>query len=132
VCVSVYVCGQRLPFFLGAQSMLGQQGSVSLTSPSGACLELTQPCCAQCVCVFLRGKTLQAFAVPETCTNKLIWFPFLLSFCTQQLYTTPLMTMIRSEAVFKYHACTVGTVSRRHTGLLLLFPIRHLVPSSFL
>ncbi|KAK1891076.1 Genetic suppressor element 1, partial [Dissostichus eleginoides] len=34
----VHVCGRRLPFLLGAQSMLGHRGSVSLTSPSGACL----------------------------------------------------------------------------------------------
>lgn len=45
----MYVCGRRLLLFLGAQSMLGQQGSVSLTSPSGACLELTQSRFAVCV-----------------------------------------------------------------------------------
>lgn len=88
----VCVCGPRLPLFLGAQSMLGQRGSVSMTSPSGACLELAQPRCAQCVCVcvFLKGKTLQAVTVPETLTNKLICVPLLPnSIYTQQPYTSP-------------------------------------------
>lgn len=82
----VYLCVRRLPLFLEAQSMMGQQDSVSVTSPSGACLELTLPYCAMfvwlCVClyVFLEGKTLQAVTVPETLTNKLICSPHCLFF----------------------------------------------------
>lgn len=75
--------------------MLGQQGSASLTSPSGACLELTQIRCARYVCVrvylyaFLKGKTLKAVTVPEMLSNKLICCPFFLPFCTQQFYISP-------------------------------------------
>lgn len=54
LCVCVW--DQRLPLFLEAQSMLGQWGSVSLTSPSGACLQPAPPHCALCVHVCVSSR----------------------------------------------------------------------------
>lgn len=91
--------------------MLGQWGSVSLTSPSGACLELAQPCCAQCVrfvCV-KSFRLLLCLKDPQTSQLPL----------PSSIFLCPLLkSMITNGALFSW----MYSLYSQQKALLLLFP----------
>lgn len=95
-CVYLYVCvcvrvWPEASLVSGSPEHAGTAGQcvydLSIWSLPGA---RSASLCSVCVCVFLKGKTLQAVTVPETLTNKLICVPLLPnSIYTQQPYTSP-------------------------------------------